>query len=346
MTDPAEHRRLRRRRVRRTGAWTLGAVAVLIIGAIVWFDVSPWPGAMIVRQVFTSNAAKISEIMAPYAPDNVTSTYDVDYKPNAPSAQFDVFWPDGTTAPLPTIVWTHGGAWISGSKSNNTAYYQLLASHGYTVVGLNYGYGPESKYPEAVHEINDALNFLMTHANDYNIDTQNVFLAGDSAGAQLTSQIAAITTNSAYAAEMGMVPALGPNQIRGLILNCGVYDLATFLGGKGLLGWGDGITIWAYTGTKLGPDNEAMKQMSTINVVTDAFPPTYITGGNADPLTEGNSKPFAAKLEGLGVDVTTLFYPADYTPALPHEYQFRLNLDAAQTSLTKSLAFVNSLVVN
>jgi hypothetical protein len=38
--------------------------------------------------------------------------------------------------------------------------------------------------------------------------------------------------------------------------------------------------------------------------------------------------------------VTTLFWPEDYTPALPHEYQFRLNLDAAQTSLTESLAFV------
>ena len=182
MTTSDRTPKTRRGRVRRALAWTLGVVAVLVIGAIVWFDVSPWPGAMIVRQVFTSNAAKVSEIMAPYAPDNVTSTYDVDYKPDAPNAQFDVFWPDGTTSPLPTIVWTHGGAWISGSKSNNTAYYQLLASHGYTVVGLNYGYGPESKYPEAVHEINDALDFLVTHATDYNIDPQNLFLAGDSAG--------------------------------------------------------------------------------------------------------------------------------------------------------------------
>ena len=156
----------------------------------------------------------------------------------------------------------------------------------------------------------------------------------------MTSQIAALTTNPAYAAEMSFTPSLAPDQIRGLILNCGVYDLTTFENGKGLLGWGDNITIWAYTGQQISPSNAAMTQMSTITFATKAFPPAYITGGNADPLTTGNSKPFAAKLQSLGVDVSTLFWPEDYTPPLPHEYQFRLNLDAAQQSLTESLAFV------
>jgi len=338
MEKIARSPRIRRRH--RVVWWILGVIGALLIGTIVAFQVSPWPGAMIVRAVFTNGAAKVTKIMAPFAPDNVTSTFNVDYRSDSPSAQLDVYWPDATTAPLPTIVWTHGGAWISGSKDNNTAYYQLLASKGYTVVGLNYGYGPEAKYPEAVYEINDALAFLVEHAAEYNIDTNNIFLAGDSAGAQLTSQIAALTTNPAYAAEMSFTPALAPDQIRGLILNCGVYDLSTFQGGKGLLGWGDDITIWAYTGQRISPSNEAMAQMSTINFATADFPPAYITGGNADPLTKGNSKPFAAKLQSLGVDVSTLFWPEDYTPPLPHEYQFRLNLDAAQQSLTESLAFV------
>jgi hypothetical protein len=152
--SPHDHRR------HRGLWWTLGAIGALLIGTIVAFQVSPWPGAMVVRAVFTNGAANVSKIMAPFAPDNVESTFNVDYKPGAPSAQLDVYWPDATSAPLPTIVWTHGGAWISGSKDNNVAYYQLLASKGYTVVGLNYGYGPETRYPEAVFEINDALAFL------------------------------------------------------------------------------------------------------------------------------------------------------------------------------------------
>jgi acetyl esterase len=305
----------------------------------------PWASptradAMLVRDVFTASAAKMSTIMAPFAPDNVTSTFNVAYRAGSPNTELDVYWPEGTTTPLPTIVWTHGGAWLSGSKDNNTSYYQLLASKGYTVVGLNYSYGPETLYPQALFDINDALAFTLKHASEFNIDPNNIFLAGDSAGAQLSSQIAALTTNPTFASDLKFTPALAPDQIRGLILNCGVYDLNTFLGGSGVLGWGQGVTMWAYTGQQRSKDNLGMKQMSTINFATADFPPSYITGGNGDPLTKGNSKPFAAKLESLGVDVTTLFWPDDYTPSLPHEYQFRLDLDAAWTSLTESLAFV------
>ena len=84
--------------------------------------------------------------------------------------------------------------------------------------------------------------------------------------------------------------------------------------------------------------------MSTIHHVDGNFPATYISGGNADPLTAENSKPFAAKLQSLGVNVTELFWPDEYTPPLPHEYQFRLNLDAAQTALTQTLAFLDERI--
>ena len=84
--------------------------------------------------------------------------------------------------------------------------------------------------------------------------------------------------------------------------------------------------------------------MSSIRYVTEDFPPTYISGGNADALTDLESKPMAERLTELGVDVTTLFWPADYTPPLPHEYQFRLNLDAAQTALTETLSFLETSI--
>ena len=59
-----------------------------------------------------------------------------------------------------------------------------------------------------------------------------------------------------------------------------------------------------------------------------------------DPLTDLQSKPLADRLTALGVDVTPLFWPADQTPALPHEYQFRLDLAPAQAALDATLAFV------
>ena len=66
--------------------------------------------------------------------------------------------------------------------------------------------------------------------------------------------------------------------------------------------------------------------MSTIDFVTADFPPTFIGGGNGDGLTWLQGVPMSQRLRQEGVDVTTLFWPAEHTPALQHEYQFHLDL--------------------
>jgi acetyl esterase len=330
--------------------WPVGILAGLMVLTMAAFALSPWPGALIIRQVFQDGAKKMAGVMAPYAPTSgVTSILDVQYATGTTyeSSNFttlDVFFPTGTSAPLGTVIWTHGGAWISGDKENDRTYFQLLAQHGYTVVGLNYTYGPEAKYPTAVNELNLAHAFLLANAAKFNIDPTRIALAGDSAGAQLTSQLATLVTNQSYATNMGIKPALSPTQIRGVVLNCGVYEVTTLLGGKGILGWGDTVSLWAYTGDRDSASSAAVAQMSTINFVTSAFPPTYITGGNADPLTAGNSIPMAAKLASLGVPVTPLFWASGYEPALPHEYQFRLDLAAGQSALQATFAFLDSTI--
>ena len=65
--------------------------------------------------------------------------------------------------------------------------------------------------------------------------------------------------------------------------------------------------------------------MSTIDAATADFPPTFITGGHGDPLTDTQSRPMANRLEDLGVPVTTLFFDEDHEPAIPHEFQFHLD---------------------
>lgn len=318
---------------------------------------------MVIRAVFQSNAAKVKTVMEEYAPKSgVDSVLNVTYA-ETPDSQLDVFYPTGTDKPLGTIIWTHGGAWVSGSKDNDTPYFQILASHGYTVIGLNYGYGPEHTYPYAVYQLNDALAFIVKNAETYHVDPTKLIMAGDSAGAQLTAQLAAAITDPTYATVISslpntnihtLTPAITPEQLRGVILNCGIYDMAAMIASPDqsntassteswvtkLLVWGNDTSLWAYTGTRDLQNSVALSQMSSINYVTSKFPATYISGGNADPLTDAQSKPMAAKLTALGVSVDSLFWPATETPPLPHEYQFKLNLAAAQTALTRTLAFV------
>jgi len=241
---------------------------------------------------------------------------------------------------LPTIVWTHGGAWISGNKRDAAPYFAILASAGYTVVAPDYSVGPGWQYPTAVFQLNDALRYLQENAERLHIDRDRIPLAGDSAGAQLTSQLAIIVTNPDYARAMGITPALDATQLKGLVLCCGVYNMAALNHLRGVLGWGFHIATWSYSGVPHYASDPALKLMSTMDYVIADFPPAFITGGNGDGLTAIQSTPLAAKLESLGVPATPLFSPDDYTPSLPHEYQFTLDTAAGREALDRILGFL------
>jgi acetyl esterase/lipase len=83
-------------------------------------------------------------------PSNIVSVLDEVYGPNSADERLDVFCPQGTSERLPTIVWVHGGAFISGTKNAVRNYLKILASHGYTVVNVEYSPAPEQQCPTPV----------------------------------------------------------------------------------------------------------------------------------------------------------------------------------------------------
>lgn len=341
---PARKHPRRRRWLRRS---IVTVLSLVLVGAVV-FAVNPWPGALLIRFVFERGAADVKVAMEAHIAANtaVATLLDQPYRENDDDAYLDVYFPesvDGSAEQLPTLIWTHGGAWISGHRDDAAPYFRLVADQGYTVISLGYSLAPEHRYPRAVHQVNDALAHIQANAERYHVDPARIVMAGDSAGAQITSQYAAIVTNPGFATEMGMTPAIAPAQLRGVILFCGIYDLVAFVeqadATSGIMQWGIREALWAWTGSR-DSDSTALQQMSTIDHVTPAFPVTFISGGNGDPLTDAHSKPLAERLQAEGVDVTTLFFPPDHEPQLPHEYQFNLDNADGQEALTQVLAFL------
>ena len=318
----------------------LGALVATAVFALV----SPWLPSLLIRSVFTKGADETVEEMTPYVPaDGYTSTTDVQYGEAGAWSTLDVFSDEASTGPLPTIVWIHGGAWLSGDKRDVAPYLKMLAVKGYTAVGVNYTIAPEATYPTAVTQLNTALAYLVAHAEELRVDPTRIVLAGDSAGSQLASQLATMITNPDYASVVGITPALAASALRGVVLNCGIYDLDEMTGATGIIGWGFKTALWAYTGDRNWSETKAGSQMSTLDFVTAQFPPVYISGGNGDGLTAGQSKPLAARLRALGVPVTELFWPDDHAPSLPHEYQFHLDFEDAHTAFTKTLEYLASV---
>ncbi len=172
---------------------------------------------------------------------------------------------------------------------------------------------PEAQFPTPVRQTNAALAWVGANAARYGIDPARVFLAGDSAGAQIAAQTALGIVEPAYARNIGVSPGLPREALRGVVLFCGPYDPA-LLNFDSAFGHFMRTVLWSYLGTR-DPGDPRLAAMDLTPHVTAAFPPAFISVGNADPLAP-QSYAFADALRAKGVAVDALFFPADHRPAL------------------------------
>ena len=285
----------------------------------------------------------MSKALEKHVPAGVAELLDERYQVNDEDAFLDVFYPahiDQTAVVLPTIVWVHGGAWVSGDKAQIANYLRILASKGYTVVGVGYSIAPRKIYPTPLTQINTALAYLQANAQRLHIDSTRLYLAGDSAGAQIAAQLANIISSPSYAQNIGIYPSVRATQMRGVLLYCGAYDL-DLVRLDGLAGVFLEAVLWSYTGTKDFLTDTRFASASVVHFVSPAFPQTFISVGNKDPLA-AQSYAMAEALAVQKVPVDALFFSKSDTPSLAHEYQFNLDTEAGQQALARSLRFLAS----
>lgn len=328
-------------RHKRLWKWLIGiAVTIVVLIAATWiaFQISPWPNSMLIRYEFHKNDEKVSQALEKYIPNGIASIENQRYRPNDSDAYLDTFYPESAKGALPTVVWVHGGAWVSGNKDDTDNYLKILAGKGFTTISVNYSIAPEHQYPTPLYQLNDALAYIEDNAKQLHIDPNHIFLAGDSAGSQIVAQMGTMITSSSYAKLVGIQPELEASKLKGMVLNCGAYDLA-LPDYNGPFGDFLHTVLWAYSGKKDFLDDPALKPASVVNYVTSDFPPTFITAGNVDPLEEQSTE-FAKKLKDLQVPTSTLFYPEDHQPELSHEYQFNLDNADGQKALNQIVEFL------
>jgi acetyl esterase len=320
--------------------WLIGTLVVAGSVAAA-FSLSPWPSIMLVRAIFDRGAAEASQKLERHVPASVTTT-SKQYAPGVPGAVLDIHRPARGAGDMPTIVWIHGGGYVSGRRSDITNYAKILATQGFTVVNVDYEIAPEARYPEPIRQVHLALAYLSRNGTSLGVNPRRMVLAGDSAGAQIAAQTAAVIANPAYARMVGIQPGVRPEQIAGALLYCGVYDISGMGKDGGILGWFVQSAGWAYSGKRDWREDEQFRTMSVAPHLTRACPPTFVSAGNADPLGP-QSVEMAAALKKAGVPVTTLFFPEDYKPALGHEYQFDLDEAAGKLALQNSIAWLRQL---
>lgn len=324
--------------MRRTLASTFGVIALIGVAGCAAIDPSPWPSALLYRVFLDRDSEEVNLALERYVPPGITALIDQRYDASDADAVLDLYYPSQPGGALPTIVWIHGGGFFSGNKGQVANYLKILAAKGHTTVSVGYSLGPSSNYPTPVLQANAALAYLMQNAERLRIDPARIFLAGDSAGAQIAAQVANTISVPAYATALGIVPSISRAQLRGVILYCGIYDLA-LPSLHGPYGHFMDTATWAYSGRRDGLKAEHLSQFSVARLVTAEFPPAFISAGNGDPLLP-HSRALVEALGRRGVQVDALLFPTDRKPALPHQYQFNLDTDAGREALERAVKFI------
>lgn len=90
--------------------------------------------------------------------------------------------------PIPVFVNMHGGGFIMGSADDDDTWCRQIAnSVPCLVVNIEYHLAPEHKFPTALEECYDVLQWLHLNAQELDIDPERIAVGGQSAGGNLAA---------------------------------------------------------------------------------------------------------------------------------------------------------------
>ena len=194
----------------------------------------------------------------------------------------------------PVIVSVHGGGWFYGDKELYSHYCCLLAERGYVVVNFNYRLSPQNKYPAAIEDVAYLIRYIHENAQTLGIDMDNLYMVGDSAGAQLTANYCIIASNSDYREKLDFFTYdLLPKKV---CLNCGAYKMAER---------NDNISAWYLENAVT--EEQYKLFMDQLDYVNADFPEAYLMYSVNDELAS-HTKALDEVLNKAGVAHITKAY--------------------------------------
>ena len=243
-------------------------------------------------------------------PEGVKEWNDISYGPHGKANLLDVYRPINA-GKCPIIVNVHGGGYVYGDKELYKRYCMDLARRGFAVVNFNYRMAPRWKFPAPLEDLNNVMHWVATEGQWFG-DTEKVFMLGDSAGAQLTSQYAAMLHNLEYMSHFRF-PHPGIF-LKAIGLNCGMYDMASQAAEKRT-----GITL-DYLGKHIPANDPRFRVLEAIN---SNYPPAHITTACHDFLRPA-AQPMFDLLTQKGIPCRLDVYGTEEDSSIGHVFHINI----------------------
>ena len=243
-----------------------------------------------------AEARRMMEMMSAMRGTPVEVASVVDRRVPGPQGEIPVrvYTPNGS-APLPLLVYFHGGGWVLGSlETHDGVCRSLAAGAGCVVVSVDYRLAPEHCYPAAAEDCFAATQWAHTHAAELGADAKRIAVGGDSAGGNLAAVVAQMARDSG-----------APGLVFQLLIypaTDAAYDTASYHDNATgyLLTTDDMRWFWGhYLGD--APARAAEPYCSPLRAGSLAgLPPALVITAEFDPLRD-EGEAYGAQLEEAGV---------------------------------------------
>lgn len=215
----------------------------------------------------------------------------------------DLYRPPSARAPVPVIVWLHGGGWFTGDRTLAPDLAQHATITGCAVASIEYRLSGQALFPAQLHDVRAAIRFLRASAEELGLDPQAVGVWGASAGGHL----------AALAGLTGHLPGLpgeedtgGDASVQAVAESYAPVDLAAVVAeAEATIPGMDGAKspearlIGGHPAQNVG----AARRASPLSWVHAAAPPFQISHGTADVLvSHRQSERLHEALVSVGAD--------------------------------------------
>jgi len=143
----------------------------------------------------TSPPASVTNSTLPASTSQMQVISQVPFYPGGPT--FDAYLPKDGKAAHPALIMVHGGGWEGGDMLEFAPFAAMAATdQHWAAFAVNYrlDVNDRSAWPDELHDVQAAIRYIVANASTYGIDTDNVLLMGDSAGANLAALVSEVGT--------------------------------------------------------------------------------------------------------------------------------------------------------
>jgi acetyl esterase/lipase len=99
--------------------------------------------------------------------------------------------PLGAVAPLPVILYMHGGGWVLGNAgTHDRLVRELVTGTGAALAFVEYDRSPEARYPVAIEQGYAVARHIVRDGAAHGLDPERMAVAGDSVGGCMTAALA------------------------------------------------------------------------------------------------------------------------------------------------------------